>query len=165
MNKTLKITLSTVLLSTITITANVDLEKEMYAPAREMQMLDRAMERGMDEHNQKVQPIVTIIDEGTTMDNSPMVAFQEFDGEYRLTETIDNYKNTEIKVTIEGDSVKIEASTKESQKSNQGAFKEVSSTTTEVISIPFDGDSSKMKKIYRDGVLTITMPKKVRKKW
>jgi HSP20 family molecular chaperone IbpA len=164
MNRRLKIALNTILLSTIATTANVDLEEEMYAPAREMQMLDRAMERGMDNHNQKVQPVVTIIDEGTTMDNS-MVSFQEFDGEYKLIETIDNYQNTEVKVTLDGESVKIITSTKESQKNNQGGVREVSSTTTEVISVPFDADSTKMKKIYRDGVLTIIMPKKVRKKW
>ncbi|NEW60603.1 Hsp20/alpha crystallin family protein [Sulfurovum sp. bin170] len=165
MNKTLTITLNAILLTTITAVSEVNLEEEMYAPAREMMMLDRAMERGMDEHNQKVQNVNTIIDEGVTIDNSPMTSFQEFDKKYELVENIDDPKNTKVKVSIEGSGVKIEATTETSEKSKTQAGvveSSSSSSTVQVIPIPFDADGQKMKSVYIDGVLIITVPKKNR---
>ena len=165
MKRTLILTLNAMVLTTITAVAVINIEEEILGPVREMQMLDRAMERGMDQHNQKVQDVSTITDEGTTMDNSPMISFQELDYSYKLVENIDNPENTKVKVNLEGDGVKIEATTEESKKmNNRNGMVESSSTssTVQIIPIPFDADAHKMKSVYRDGVLTITIPKKNR---
>jgi HSP20 family molecular chaperone IbpA len=164
--RTLKLTLSAIVLTTVTSVAVIDVEAEILGPVREMQMLDSAMERGMDQHNQKVQDVSTVIDQGITMDNTPMIAFAELDNSYKLVENIEDPTNTKVKVSLQSDGVKIEMTKQESRKSQgeNGMVQSSSSTSTvQVISIPFDADSSQMKKVYKGGVLTITMPKK--KKW
>ena len=164
MNKKFKIALSSIILCSTVATAFVDIEQELYAPIEEMKMLDRAMERGMDGHNQKVQPIEIIIDEGTVMDNSEMISFQEMKLSYELIKNIDNPKNTKVKITREGSTVKIEEKMEELivlPKAGESTSS-TSSSTVQIIPIPFDADASQLSHTYKDGLLTITVPKKVK---
>jgi HSP20 family molecular chaperone IbpA len=152
---------STVALSSASDVDSLNL-KYMYEGAQEIEMLNRSMEAGMKQHNQPVQPISTETIE-RTIDNTPVLTFQDMEDRYYLERLIDNPKNTKVKVTIHGDMVKIETTTtkREHITTVHGMGESVStSSTVEEISIPFDADSSKMKKEYKNGILKITFLKK-----
>ncbi len=136
--------------------------KYMYEGAKEIEMLNRSMEAGMRQHNQKIQPVLTTKTE-TTIDNSPMDSFQDLGDRLYLEKHIEDANNTKVEVTVVNDMVKIVTTTtkKESKITANGMVESsYSSSTTEEIPIPFDGDVSKLKKEYRDGVLKISMPKR-----
>ncbi len=136
--------------------------KYMYEGAKEIEMLNRSMEAGMREHNQKMQPVLTTKTE-STIDNTPMDSFQDLGDKFYLEKHIEDANNTKVEVTIINDTVKIlTTTTKKEHKitANGMAESSYSSSTTEEIPIPFNGDISKLKKEYKSGVLKISIPKK-----
>ncbi len=136
--------------------------KYMYEGAKEIDMLNRSMEAGMREHNQKMQPVLTTKSE-STIDNSPMDSFQDLGDKLYLEKHIEDSKNTKVDITIVNDMVKIvTTTTKKEHKitANGMAESSYSSSTTEEIPIPFSADISKLKKEYKNGVVKISIPKK-----
>jgi len=153
-----------VISSTVTFASDVDSLnlKYMYEGAKEVEMLNRSMEAGMEQHNQAIQPMGTETVE-RTIDNTPAPTFQDMGDKYYLEKLIANPKNSKVKVTLQGNMVKIETTTtkREHITTVHGMGESVStSSTVEEISIPFDADSSKMRKEYKNGVLKITFLKK-----
>ena len=136
--------------------------KYMYEGAKEIDMLNRSMEAGMREHNQKTQPVLTTTNE-TTIDKTPIDTFQDLGDKFYLEKHIEDSKDTKLEVSIVNDMVKIVTTTtkKENKITDNGmAESSYSSSTTEEIPIPFSGDVSRLKKEYKDGVLKISIPKK-----
>ncbi len=136
--------------------------KYMYEGAKEIDMLNRSMEAGMKEHNQKMQPVLTTKSE-SIIDNSPIDSFQDLGDKLYLEKHIEDAKDTKVEVTVVNDMVKIvTTTTKKEKKITDSGMREssYSSSTTEEIPIPFNGDISKLKKEYKDGVLKISIPKK-----
>jgi HSP20 family molecular chaperone IbpA len=149
--------------STISFASNVDSKnlQSMYEGAKEVKMLDKSMEAGMREHNQKVQPVLTQTTE-SIIDNSPVESFQDLGNRYYLEKNIEDAKNTKVKVSINIDMLKITTTTtkKEHITTTHGmAESSYSSSTVEEIPIPFNADTSKMKKEYKNGILKVSFPK------
>jgi len=153
----------TLVSSSIIFASNIDSLnlKYMYEGAKEIEMLNKSMEAGMRQHNQKVQPILTETTE-SIIDNSPIEDFQDLGDRYYLERTIEDAKNTKVKVTIHGDMMKITTTTtKEKQISTvHGTTKSsYSSSSVEELPIPFDANIKEIKKVYLNGVLKVTIPK------
>jgi len=165
MNK--KYLLTTILAYTaIAIASEADINsqnlKYMYEGAKEIEMLNKSMEAGMREHNQKVQPLITQTSEHI-IDNTPIEDFQDRKNDYYLEKHIADAKNTKVKVTIVGDIIKIVTTTEIKKKittENGIGESSYSSSTTEELPIPFNSDITKMTKEYKNGVLKISIPKK-----
>ncbi len=136
--------------------------KYMYEGAKEMEMLNRSMEAGMKEHNQKVQPVTTETIEHT-IDNFPIEDFKDLGDKFYLEKPIEDSKNTKVKVTVHGDMIKISTTaTKKEQISTVHGTSEssYSSSSVEELPIPLDANIRKMRKEYKNGILKITIPKK-----
>ena len=136
--------------------------QSMYEGAKEMEMLNKSMEAGMREHNQKSQPILIETTE-TVMDKTPLEGFQELNDKFFLEKVIEDSKNTKVTVTTSGNMVKIKTVTvKKEYKSTQNGMAESSynSSSEEEISVPENADITKLTKEYRDGILKIFVPKK-----
>jgi HSP20 family molecular chaperone IbpA len=154
----------TLLFSTLSFATNVESLnlRSMYEGAKEVEMLNKAMEAGMREHNQPKKPIlVETVQE--VMDTTPIEEFQELDDRYYLERVIEDRQNTNIKVTTSGNMVKIETkTTKKEHKSTPNGMSEssFSSSTTEELSLPYNADLSRLSKEIKDGVLKISVPKR-----
>ncbi len=136
--------------------------KYMYEGAKEIDMLNRSMEAGMKEHNQKIQPVLTTKSENI-IDNTPIDSFQDLGDKFYLEKHIENSKDTKVEVSIVNDTIKIITTTikKENKITDNGMIESsYSSSTTEEIPIPFNADISKIKKEYKDGILIISISKK-----
>jgi HSP20 family molecular chaperone IbpA len=159
------ITLATLFATTFVVSAsNIDSLnlKYMYEGAKEIEMLNRSMEAGMKQHNQKVRPILTEIIE-SKIDNSSIEDFQDLGNRYYLEKTIENGKSAKVTVKVHGDMLKITTTTtKEKQITTvHGTTKSsYTSSSVEELPIPFDGDIQNIQKVYKNGVLKITIPKK-----
>ena len=136
--------------------------KSMYEGAKEVEMLNRAMEAGMREHNQPREPILVETTQ-EVMENTAIEEFQELDDKYYLERVIDDSKNTNVMVTTSGNMVKIETkTTKKEHTSTVNGMSEssFSSSSTEELSLPYNADVSQLTKEVKDGVLKISVPKK-----
>ncbi len=150
--------------STFILASNIDSQnlKYMYEGAKEVEMLNKSMEAGMKEHNQKVQPISTETIE-QTIDNSPIEDFKDLGNKFYLEKKIEDSKNTKVKVTVYEDIIKISTiTTKKEQISTVHGTTESSynSSSIEELPIPLNANIKKMKKEYKNGILKITIPKK-----
>jgi len=135
--------------------------KSMYEGAREVEMLNRAMEAGMREHNQPREPILVETTQ-EVMDKTPIEEFQELDDNYYLERVIPDAKDTEVVVTTYGNMVKIETkTTKKEHKSTPNGMSEssFSSSSTEELSVPNDANLNGLTKEFKNGVLKIFVPK------
>jgi len=151
------------LLSSTSLTADINLQN-MYESAAEMQRMDNAMERGMQQHNQKAQPMLVETTEHV-IDTTPFLNFEEQDNRYYLEKVINDAQHTKVKVSVEGEMVKIITITnKESQNRmpNGMAESSVTSESEEMLPIPYDSDATKLTKSYKNGLLVIIVPKKVK---
>ena len=85
--------------TTFTIASDIDSQnlKYMYEGAKEIEMLNKSMEAGMREHNQKVQPIITQTTEHI-IDNTPIENFQDRKNDFYLEKHIANSQNTKLKL-------------------------------------------------------------------
>jgi len=150
--------------TTITIASDSDSQnlKYMYEGAEEIEMLNKSMEAGMREHNQKVQPIIIQTSEHI-IDSTPIENFQDRKNDYYLEKHIADAKNTKVKVTVVGNTIKIVTTTDINKKvTTPNGIREssYSSSTTEELPIPFNSNINKMTKEYKNGVLRISIPKK-----
>ena len=154
----------TILLSNLGFATNVDSLnlKSMYEGAKEVEMLNRAMEAGMKGHNQEKEPIIVETTQ-EIMDSTPIEEFKEIDGKYYLERVIEESKDTEVMVTTNGNMVKIETkTTKKEYKATPNGMSEssFSSNSTEELSLPADADVNSLTKEYKDGILKIFIPKR-----
>ena len=136
--------------------------KSIYDGAEEVEMLNRAMEAGMQEHNQPREPIV-IETTQEIIDTTPIQEFQELDDKFYLERVINNPKDTKITVTTYGNMVRIETQTTQKEKQitpngvSQSSF---SSSSMQELSLPNSADMSKLTKEFKDGILKISVPKR-----
>jgi len=136
--------------------------KSMYEGAKEVEMLNKAMESGMREHNIRAEPILVESTEAI-MENSPIQEFEERENQYYLERTIEDSKQTKVSVSINGNMIKIETkTTKKEHTSLPNGISEstFNSSSTEELSLPYDADMRALKKEYKDGILKIFIPKR-----
>jgi len=136
--------------------------QSMYEGAKEVEMLNKAMEAGMQEHNQPREPIL-IETTQTVMESTPIEGFQELEEKFYLERVIEDSKNSKVTVTLTGNMVKIEIkTTKKEYKSSPNGMSESSSSSssTEELSLPQNVDTNTFTKEYKDGILKIFIDKK-----
>jgi len=149
--------------------AIVNMEEEIYAPAAEMQMLDDAMNRGIEEQRQRnlQKPMVIMEDSSFFSDDS--VGFQLVGKEYVLEKQIEDINNTEVKTKLQNrfltitetqriEEVSIEESVTLGATSNTKKY--FKSTSSETLSLPQDADEKTFKSTYENGLLKITIQQK-----
>ncbi len=136
--------------------------QSMYDGAEEIEMQNRAMEAGMRQHNQQSEPIVIETTE-EIMDNTPIEGFQELGDKYFLQRVIEDSEHSKVTVSTSGNMVKISTITakKEHKNSSNGIEESTySSSNIEELSLPEGADIAKLTKVYRDGILKISVPKR-----
>ena len=136
--------------------------QSMYENAKEVEMLNKAMEAGMKEYNQPSEPILIQTTEEVMLD-TPIDGFQELDDKFYLQRVIEDSKNTKVIVTTLGEMVKIETkTTKKEYKGTPNGMSESSftSSSTEELSVPHNANIKTLTKEYKDGILKIFIDKK-----
>jgi len=133
--------------------------KYIYEGAKEIEMLDRAMDAGIREHNAKETPIYQESSK-TLIDNSPIETFNNLGSKYLLEKSIP--KGAKVQSRVEGRVLIIEITTTQKKRvvTKDGVGESsIKSTTTEEIPIPYDADISLLKKELRDGLFRVEVPK------
>ncbi|MCH9740524.1 MAG: hypothetical protein K0U38_06760 [Epsilonproteobacteria bacterium] len=157
----MKLIIITTLLLSSSLVANpsTDMERNMYEPAREMMQMDDAMNRAIEQHNQKEQ-VVTVIDEtGAGFVNEPMSEFQDKGDRYILEKAIPKSEQITVKVGIKEEMIEILIAENKIFKTDNYE-QNMSSTTSEMHTIPIDADAKSMTNVYSGGMLTITLLKR-----
>jgi len=161
----INILLTLAIFNTLSIQADMNLEENMYAPARQMKMLDDAMERGIQEQHQKNLDNPIVFKDDKAFHEAPMVNLVEHDNSYTLEQNIEDAKSTKVKVSVSGNELRISTETKTKDSMNSGNSSHSSSytsTTTQTISIPMDGNGNEMQHSYENGILKVTIPKRAK---
>lgn len=160
---TIKITLTTLLLSSLTLLAdnfNKHLEENLYAPAKEMMEMQDTMTQEMNRLNAQPQHIKTLDGNDTVaFTDEPMSELQDMGEHYFLEKSISDANQSTVKVSLEDGMIKI-LITKVKVVKMSDFKQEMNATNTEMHSIPYDADISKLQSNYSNGVLKITLPKK-----
>jgi len=156
----------TVLMS---LSAIVDMEEEVYAPAAEMKMLDDSMNRGIDEQRERNARRPMIMEVQDDFHTSAMLTFIDKGKQYVLEKSVQDVNHTEIKTKLVDrmltiteiqkiEEVVIEDSATLGVSSTKKQFFE--STTTETLQLPNDADEKSFVSNYSDGLLRVTVNKK-----
>ena len=140
--------------------------QSLYDGAKEMEMLNRSMERGMQLHNQTLtQPIETEINEETMLsgENNTIPGFKEESDHFYYEEIIPNYQNTKVEINTEGNTVIISTKTTQKEEKEEAngmnVVKSTSSSKME-LTLPYNADMNTVQKSYEDGLVQITVSKK-----
>lgn len=167
--KKLVVTLSALLVNSMMLFAVVDMEKEIYAPAAEMKMLDDAMNKGIKEQEARNQAQPMVIENEISFTESPALEFVDNKDAYVLEKHVADINNTEVTATLENrmltvkETQKVEKTIKEGSvslgtSSTRTEFFE--STTSESLSLPDDADEKTFVSDYSNGLLRVSVQKK-----
>ena len=162
---TLQTTMTALLLSSLTLVAddfNNHLEENLYAPAKEMMEMQDNMTKEMNRLNAQPQHIKNLDgSEAIEFSDEPMSELKDMGNHYLLEKNISDANQSTVKVSIEENMIKILINKAKVIKMSD--FKqEMNATNTEMHSVPYDADATKMKSSYQEGLLTITLPKKTK---
>ncbi len=141
--------------------------QSLYDGAKEMEMLNNSMERGIQLHHQeqeaKVMGQPKVIQESVVEANTTIPGFQEESDRFYYEESVPNSKNTTVNIDVDGYNIIITTKTthkEEKKKLNGMNIVESSSSNTTTLTLPYNADINRVKKSYKDGVIKITVPKK-----
>lgn len=158
----IKTAIATLLLSSLSLVAddfNQHLEENLYTPAKEMMEMQDAMTKEMDALNQKPQVIETLDGSAVEFTDEAMSELKDMGDKYLLEKTISDANQSTVKVSIEEDMIKI-LITKAKVVKMSDFKQEMSASNSEMHSIPTDADATKMQSSVKEGLLTVTLPKK-----
>ena len=150
--------------STTLLFAEIDIQTNIYDAAEEMIAFDEKMNKAIAEHNQMSEE-----EEDEALLNSMMINdFEESITGYKLEKEIANFDSNEISVNIQGNLLVISLKSTDKEIHKKKIHKEeLNITEIETISslessliIPDDADTSQMTQTFKNGILTITFPKK-----
>ena len=162
--KKIEIVVTLAILGTLSIDAkDMNLEEQMYAPARQMEMLNDAMNRGIEEQRQRNRENPIVFEDDKAFHDAPIAELIEKEKSYILEQNIDDANNTKVNVSISGNmlSISTETTRKDTMKSeNSSSSSSYTSTTSTTITIPADADSRQMQHSYENGVLKVIIPKR-----
>ena len=158
------------LLVTIESIALIDVEKEVNAPAREMEMMDDAMNRGIAGQRERNENVFLPLGEDEKFDELLMLEFVLEDNIYILKKIIEDVNNTTVSIEVKNGMLtiksvqKIKAITIEKEamlgKGTDADLKYFESKTSESLSLPKDANIPSLVKNYENGVLKIMIQKK-----
>jgi len=149
--------------------ALVDIEQELYEPAAEIEMLDKAMNKGIKEQHERNLRKPMVIDEDNSFYTAEPLEFVLKGNQFILEKKIEDVNSTTVKATIENRKVTVSETKKieevliedsvtlGSEVTTKQYFE---STSTETLDIPMEADEKSFKSQYVKGVLTITLEKK-----
>ena len=149
--------------NSLLIQADMNLEENMYAPARDMVAMDEAMNRTIEERRalNRANPIVFKDDK--SFHEAPMPEFVEKGNQYILEQTIEDSDKTKIEVALVGNMLSIKSTTTTKDTLSTGTSSSSSSYVSidsQSLSIPADADGKGMVYEYKNGLLKVTLPKK-----
>lgn len=158
-----KLIYTSLLFSSLTLFAddfNKHLQENLYEPAKEMMEMQDRLTEEMNQLNQQEQ-VIENLDGSVAVDfsNEPLSELKDMGNSYLLEKTISDANHSKIDVTIEEDMIKI-LITKTKVVKMSDFKQEMSSTNTEMHSVPTDADQTKIQSYFKEGLLTITLPKK-----
>ncbi len=139
--------------------------QSMYEGAKEIEMLNRAMEAGMREHNAPSKPLLIESSE-SVIESTPIEGFQELEKTFYLQRVIEDPQSTKLEVVLGENSLKIVTKTtkKEYIHTDNGISESTfESSTTEELPLPQQSDLSTFRKNYKEGILEIFIDKKISK--
>jgi HSP20 family protein len=93
----------------------------------------------------------------------PLLDMTQTDKEYIIKMDIPGVNNSSIKTIVENNTLTVKAEVDKMTESNSSSFmrkERYINMFQRSLTLPIDADSSKMKTDYKDGVLTITVPKR-----
>lgn len=157
--------ITTLLLSSLSLVAddfNKHLQENLYAPAKEMMEMQDTMTQEMNALNAQPQQIENLDgSKAMAFSDEPMSELNDMGDHYLLEKNISDANQSTVKVSIEEDMIKI-LITKAKVVKMSDFKQEINATNTEMHSVPYDADATKMKSSYSDGLLKITLPKKTK---
>ncbi len=144
---------------------NDDLDKLMSSnPFEQMQTMEQNMKKMFNSMNSQFATMPEFEKFfKKDMSISPELNMKSYKNRYELNINIPGSEKNNIKVTTKNGILSIEAKTKKAQESKNSNYikKEMyEGTFARSLSLPNDADSQKLTTKYKNGVLTITIPKK-----
>ena len=152
-----------VALATLPVMADMNLEENMYAPAREMMAMDEAMNKAIEQKRQENLANPIVFEDDISFHEAPIAEFVDYNSSYVLEKTIEDANNTKVSVSLANNVLTISSEISKEEKSstnNSSLSSSYTSTTMETLSIPLDADTEKMEKSYENGLLKVLLPKK-----
>lgn len=138
-------------------------EPEPYNPFEDMYKMQQEMDAIFEKFHRKMMHQQMFSDFSTTFPTSPDVDLEDKGDKYLLKADIPGSDKNDISITAKDGVLKIEAKTskeKEEKGDNYLRRERFSGTYMRALSLPQDANSDKMRSQYKNGVLTITIPKK-----
>lgn len=143
-----------VFLFTVPVFADINMQEGVYDSAEEMMRLDEKMNRMIAEHNQ-----IDLVEN----QNSAIEDFEETATGYRLKQYIDDSNSTEVKVFLEGKTLKVSTVSRKKEVikiENETSYETTMSSSTTSLFLPEDADEKSMSYNYKNGILEVTLLKK-----
>ncbi len=140
----------------------LDMQRNFYDGAEEIEAMNASMNRAIKEHrraediaikNDPLSPKLITLDD-----------FKETKDSYILEQNIEDANQTKVDVKLNNRELTISTETTKIEKKEFGESKTISSSS-HTLSIPENADEGKMNKSYSNGLLKITFPKRVLKRW
>lgn len=143
-----------VFLFTVPVFADINMQEGVYDSAEEMMRFDEKMNRMIAEHNQ-----IDLVEN----QNSAIEDFEETATGYRLKQYIDDSNSTEVKVFLEGKTLKVSTVSRKKEVikiENETSYETTMSSSTTSLFLPEDADEKSMSYNYKNGILEVTLLKK-----
>ena len=155
----IKIILVVATLISLSFSAKIDIEKNIYAGAEDIIRMDEKMNRAIAEHNQLNQKEDAMM----RLNTANIEDFEEVNGAYILKREILDANHTKVDIKIDKGMLTILTTTTEEERmvdeQNTSITTTISSSETSLF-IPKNANTSLMKKKYENGILEIKFPKK-----
>jgi len=154
-----KVILLVATISSLGLSAKIDIEKNIYGGAEDIIRMDEKMNRAIAKHNQLNQEE----DAKMHLNISKIEDFEEIDGAYILRKEILDANHTKVDVKIDRGMLTIITTTKEEERMvnehNSSITTTISSSEISLF-IPMNANTNLMEKKYENGILEIKFPKK-----
>jgi HSP20 family molecular chaperone IbpA len=149
--------------SSLAVHADMHLEENMYAPARDMMAMDAAMNKIIEEKRQQNKENPIVFKDDKSFHEAPVAEFVEHNNSYVLEQVIEDDGQTKVEVTLVGNMLNIKSTTTTKDSMTTGSSSSSSSyvsISTQSMSIPSDSDAEGMEHHYQNGIVKVTLPKK-----
>ncbi len=163
MKKYLSTVLTALMLTVVSVHATDKGSLSQYNPFEEIQKMQQEMDAIFERFHKKMVGEEFFSKFDSSFPARPAVDLKDVGDAYQLKADIPGSDENEIKITTENGLLKIEAKSakvKEEKKKDFLKQERFVGSYMRAVSLPKDADTEKLKSDYKDGVLTITIPKK-----
>lgn len=153
LQKNIKIYIMLLLLSTLSLFADIDLQKSIYDSADEMVKFDEKMNRLIAEHNGVEYE----------RESSNIIDFEERENYYLLERNIEENNNTQIELSLKDRVLSIEITVREQEEIKTETISSQETTmsqSTTSLYIPENADENTLEESYKNGILKVIFQKK-----